>query len=106
MGGNDEGIWRRLIVIPFKAKIAKRNDIKNYAQYLTEQAGPAVLQWIIEGAQRIIQQNYQLITPAAVAKAVKAYHADKGSSPPDFLNSDVFVIFVIAQTPIARVFIK
>lgn len=76
VGGNDEGIWRRLIVIPFNAKIAKRNDIKNYAQYLTEQAGSAVLQWIIEGAQRIIQQNYQLTTPAAVTKAVQAYHAD------------------------------
>lgn len=76
VGGNDEGIWRRLIVIPFKATIAKRNDIKNYAQYLTEKAGPAVLQWIIEGAQRIIQQNYQLTTPVAVTKAVRAYHAD------------------------------
>ena len=76
VGGNDEGIWRRLIVIPFKATIAKRNDIKNYAQYLTEKAGPAVLQWIIEGAQRTIQQNYQLTTPAAVTKAVRAYHAD------------------------------
>ncbi len=76
VGGNDERIWRRLIVIPFKATIAKRNDIKNYAQYLTEKAGPAVLQWIIEGAQRTIQQNYQLTTPAAVTKAVQAYHAD------------------------------
>ena len=76
VGGNDEGIWRRLIVIPFKATIAKRNDIKNYAQYLTEKAGPAVLQWIIEGARRTIQQNYQLSTPAAVTKAVQAYHAD------------------------------
>lgn len=76
VGGNDEGIWRRLIVIPFNAKIAKRNDIKNYAQYLTEKAGPAVLQWIIEGAQRTIQQNYQLTTPVAVTKAVRAYHAD------------------------------
>ncbi|WLW44120.1 phage/plasmid primase, P4 family [Limosilactobacillus fermentum] len=76
VGGNDEGIWRRLIVIPFKATIAKRNDVKNYAQFLTEKAGPAVLQWIIEGAQRIIQQNYRLTTPAAVEKAVNAYHAD------------------------------
>lgn len=76
VGGNDEGIWRRLIVIPFKAKINKRKDIKNYTQHLTENAGPAVLQWIIEGAQRIIQQNYQLSTPPAVTKAVEAYHAD------------------------------
>lgn len=76
VGGNDEGIWRRLIVIPFKAKITKRQDIKNYTQHLTENAGPAVLQWIIEGAQRIIQQNYQLSTPPAVVKAVEAYQAD------------------------------
>ena len=76
VGGNDDGIWRRLIVIPFKAKITGRSDIKNYTAYLTEQAGPAVLQWIIEGAQRIIQQNYQLSTPKVVKQAIQDYHAD------------------------------
>ena len=76
VGGNDDGIWRRLIVIPFKAKITGQSDIKNYTAYLTEQAGPAVLQWIINGAQRIIQQNYQLSTPAVVQQAIKDYHAD------------------------------
>lgn len=76
VGGNDDGIWRRLIVIPFKAKITGHSDIKNYTTHLTENAGPAVLQWIIEGAQRIIKQNYHLTTPAAVQEAVKDYHAD------------------------------
>lgn len=76
VGGNDDGIWRRLIVIPFKAKITGRSDIKNYTSYLTEQAGPAVLQWIIEGAERIIQQNYQLSTPQIVQQAIQDYHAD------------------------------
>lgn len=76
VGGNDDGIWRRLIVIPFKAKITGRSDIKNYTAYLTEKAGPAVLQWIIEGAQRIIQQNYQLSTPKVVKQAIQDYHAD------------------------------
>lgn len=76
VGGNDDGIWRRLIVIPFKAKITGRSDIKNYTTYLTENAGPAVLQWIIEGAKKIINQNYQLTTPPVVQAATKAYHAD------------------------------
>lgn len=42
--GNDDGIWRRLIVIPFKAKIAGKSDIKNYTDYLTKNAGEAVMQ--------------------------------------------------------------
>ena len=29
VGANDDGIWRRLIVIPFNAKIAEKSDIKN-----------------------------------------------------------------------------
>lgn len=76
VGGNDDGIWRRLIVIPFKAKITGHSDIKNYTAHLTENAGPAVMQWIIEGAQRIIKQNYQLSTPPVVQAAIEAYHAD------------------------------
>lgn len=76
VGGNDDGIWRRLIVIPFKAKITGHSDIKNYTAHLTENAGPAVMQWIIEGAQRIIEQNYQLSTPPVVQAAIEAYHAD------------------------------
>lgn len=76
VGGNDDGIWRRLIVIPFKAKITGHYDIKNYTAHLTENAGPAVMQWIIEGAQRIIKQNYQLSTPPVVQAAIEAYHSD------------------------------
>lgn len=34
VGANDDGIWRRLIVIPFNAKITGKSDIKNYADYL------------------------------------------------------------------------
>ena len=30
VGANDDGIWRRLIVIPFNAKITGKSDIKNY----------------------------------------------------------------------------
>ena len=51
VGAMDSGIWRRLIVIPFNAKITGGNDQKNYADYLVENAAPFVMAWIIEGAE-------------------------------------------------------
>lgn len=51
----DEGTWRRLIVIPFHAKIEGKSDIKNYSDYLFENAGSYVLAWIIEGARKAIR---------------------------------------------------
>lgn len=52
VGASDAGTWRRLIVIPFNAKIQGSKDIKNYSDYLVENAGGAVLSWIIEGAKK------------------------------------------------------
>ena len=50
VGATDEGTWRRLIVIPFNAVFSGKSDQKNYGDFLYENAGPAVLAWIIEGA--------------------------------------------------------
>ena len=73
VGANDAGTWRRLIVIPFKAKIQGAGDIKNYSDYLFEKAGPAVLKWIIEGSERVISRCYQLKYPKCVQEAIAAY---------------------------------
>lgn len=69
----DHGIWRRLIVVPFEAKIEGNRDVKNYGDVLYEQAGGAVLAWIIEGARLIHAENYQLTPPACVVEATEAY---------------------------------
>ncbi|MCR5488367.1 MAG: DUF5906 domain-containing protein [Lachnospiraceae bacterium] len=76
IGANDDGIWRRLVVIPFNAKITGSSDIKNYADYLVENAGGAILRWIIEGAQKAIQKEFKLSTPQCVQDAVAAYRED------------------------------
>lgn len=73
VGATDEGIWRRLLVIPFNAKIESAKDIKNYADYLLSHCGEAVLSWIIEGAQKIIAENFHLNPPVCVQNAVAAY---------------------------------
>ena len=52
---SDDGIWRRLIVIPFNAKITGKSDIKNYSEYLFDNAGGSILAWVIEGAKKVIE---------------------------------------------------
>ena len=76
VGAMDTGIWRRLIVIPFNAKIGGQTDIKNYSKFLLKNAGPAITKWIIEGAQKVIRDNYKLTLPACVQDAIRRYRAD------------------------------
>lgn len=73
VGTNDKGTWRRLIVIPFDAKIEGRSDIKNYADYLYQNAGSYIMTWIIEGAQKVIKQNFKLSVPPCVSEAISEY---------------------------------
>ena len=73
VSASDEGTWRRLIVIPFHAKIRASEDVGNYSDYLVENAGPAILKWIIEGAQKVIANRYRPERPLCVREAGRAY---------------------------------
>ena len=73
VGAIDKGTWRRLIVIPFDAKIEGSADIKNYADYLYEKAGGAILTWVIEGARKVIADNYKIEPPQKVRDAIEQY---------------------------------
>ena len=70
---SDDGTWRRLIVIPFHARIEGSSDIKNYSDYLFNNAGPSIMSWIIEGAQKVIAREYKIEPPKVVADAIAAY---------------------------------
>lgn len=73
VGANDSGTWRRLIVIPFNATIKGNGDIKNFADYLVRKAGPAIMTWIIQGAQKAISNGFHIDPPLCVRKAINAY---------------------------------
>ena len=79
---SDEGTWRRLIVVPFEAVIDSDTEVKNYAEHLYEQAGGAVLSWIIEGAVRYLENGCRIEIPEAVKKATEQYRTEN-----DWLNN-------------------
>lgn len=76
VGASDAGTWRRLIVIPFGAKIEGDSDIKNFADYLVDHAGGAILSWIIEGSRKVIAEGFNIKPPKVVRDAVAAYRED------------------------------
>ena len=76
VGAIDAGTWRRLIVVPFNARITGSSDIKNYAEYLYENAGPAILAWMIEGAKRVIDMGFHIALPPVVEAAIAKYREE------------------------------
>lgn len=76
VSANDDGTWRRLIVIPFNAKITGKSDIKNFSDHLYENAGPAIMKWIIQGAEAAIRMEFKIPEPKVVADAVARYRED------------------------------
>lgn len=76
VSARDSGTWRRLIIVPFNAVICSNQDIKNYAEYLFENAGGSVMSWIIEGAYKFIDAKYDIKQPEAVQEAIKTYREE------------------------------
>lgn len=74
VGATDEGIWRRLIVVPFTATIKGKN--KNFANVLLKKAAPYIMTWIIEGARKVIKNDFNPKTPRCVLDAINEYRED------------------------------
>lgn len=74
VGTLDDGTWDRLIVMPFNARFrGMQGEILNYGNYLFEHAGGAILQWMIDGARRVIANNFHIKEPECVTQAIAAY---------------------------------
>lgn len=74
--GDDEGIWRRLILILFENQVPKDKVDKTLKTQLVKEAA-GVLNWIIEGLGLYMAEG--LVQPERVLAAIEDYR--KGSSP-------------------------
>jgi putative DNA primase/helicase len=57
--GEDDGIWRRLILLPFERKFAENERDRNLEEKLLSQAD-GILEWIIEGAVKWYETGLKL----------------------------------------------
>ena len=65
---NERSVIRRIKVLPFEARIRYDKDIKNYGDVLFEMAGPAIMQWILDGARGAYEEDYKYKVPYIVER--------------------------------------
>ena len=72
--GHDEGIWRRIQLIPFTVRIPKPERDKNLLRKLSAEL-PGILNWAIKGC--LAWQAVGLSPPAEVTEANEAYRVEE-----------------------------
>jgi putative DNA primase/helicase len=71
--GMDDGIWRRLMIVPFEVQIPKsERDPLLVEKMLAE--GPGILNWLVEGARAFLEGG--LVAPAKVSSATNDLRED------------------------------
>lgn len=71
--GTDDGIWRRLKLIPFNAKFPEGSNDPRLKEKLLEEA-EGILAWAVEGTR--LWRAHGLTTPDAVLNATAEYRAE------------------------------
>lgn len=93
--GGDDGIWRRVLLVPFEVQIPREARDKALPDKLKAEA-PAVLNWLIDGYEQWAEAG--LMVPDAVRAATEAYR-EENDAVGEFLAS----VAVISRDPLDRV---
>lgn len=76
INGTDEGIWRRIKLIPFRVDLRQVTEpIPDYHKLLVREEGPGILNWLIDGFKDWRANGF--IEPQSVIKETQSY---RGSS--------------------------
>ena len=68
--GTDNGIWRRIMMIPFDATFTKEQQDKNLLNKLNAEL-PKILAWALEGCRQWIDEGLE--APGKIQKATSEY---------------------------------
>lgn len=76
ISGNDEGIWRRVKLIPFTVDLRTVTDpIDNFDEILANEEGPGILNWLIAGYRDFRENGFK--EPECVRVATADYRQDE-----------------------------
>lgn len=76
--GTDEGIWRRIKLIPFEVDLRLVTTPKpGFVDTLVRDEGPGILNWMIEGALDYQRNGLESFEPDAVKAATAEYRTDE-----------------------------
>lgn len=78
VSGTDHGIWRRLLIVPWKVRLAEaeqRNFDDVLAEFVPER--PGILNWLIEGALKYLNDGLSTHIPAEVRAFTKDYQEER-----------------------------
>lgn len=79
VSGTDQGIWRRIKLIPFTVDLStKVQPIPDYSSWLVRNEGPGILNWLLDGWRRY-QAARRFNEPEAVRMATSNYRSDSDS---------------------------
>lgn len=77
VSSQDKGTWDRITVVPFKADFrGKPGAIENYGEGLVRRCGPAIMQWLIDGAEIYMRNDYKMTPPATVQEETDTYREE------------------------------
>jgi putative DNA primase/helicase len=68
------GLWRRMLLIPFRVTIAPEKQDRELARKLREEL-PGIVNWALEGLRRLRQQN-RFTEPAVSVEALAEYRSE------------------------------
>ncbi|MDZ4848400.1 MAG: phage/plasmid primase, P4 family [Pirellulaceae bacterium] len=70
--GTDEGIWRRIKLIPFRVDLRQvTKPIPDYHKVLVREEGPGILNWLLDGFQDWREHGF--IEPSSIIDETKSY---------------------------------
>ena len=77
VSGTDEGIWRRIKLIPFEVDLRDKVDpIPDFHMVLAKEEGPGILNWLLDGYRQYVQQG-GFDEPEAVKRSGDTYRRNQ-----------------------------
>ena len=85
---NTHGYYRKILIVPFNRVFKQEEMDKNLKDKVSEELS-GILNWAIEGAKRLMNNDYKFTECEAIKKAIKAYKEEQ--NPVEAFSKDVLI---------------